>query len=391
MIDLERAGALIAREGLCGWLFYDFQNQNPLARDAVVGQEGMLTRRWFCFVSREGKASWLVHDIERGAFHHVEGEVHTYARRASITVGLRKILAGASRIAMEYSPGCNIPYVSRVDAGTIELVRGSGVDVVSSGDLVQQLLAPWPRGGLASHRRAARVLEAAVDAAFDEVRSRLRGDDPVTECELQGQLLNAMDQAGLNTNHAPIVALGDHAADPHFSPSPQTDRPIDRNHVLMIDIWGREPGPLGVYADMTFMAYTGSEVPSEVQAVWNHVRDGRDAAFTLVRERFEKQVPLRGYEVDRAARNLIEDAGYGEAFCHRTGHSLGPEDHWIGANMDDYETRDDRRLVEGTGFTIEPGIYLPGRFGMRSEVDVFWGPEGPEMTTRRQDALITIT
>jgi Xaa-Pro aminopeptidase len=393
MIDLEQTHALLLEEGLAGWLLYDFKGLNPLACDAVLPEPGgHRTRRWFCYIPADGPPQWLVHAIERGSFSDVPGRVEVYAERTSLASQLRELLPTSGRVAMEYSPGANIPTISRVDAGTLELVRQLGVEVVSSGDLVQRLLAPWPRGGLEAHERAARVLEQAVRDAWASIAQGLvDASSHTSECGVQARLMAAITTASLETDHPPIVAVGPHAADPHFAPSPDADTRIGPDQVVMIDIWAREPGPAGVYADMTFMAFTGADPPQQVRAVWELVRDARDRAFALVRNRFEAGRSVRGFEVDRAARDGIIAAGYGDHFVHRTGHSLGPEGHWIGTNLDDYETHDDRRLTQNTGFTIEPGIYLPGAFGVRSEVDVFWGDAGPVITTELQRELLLLT
>jgi len=387
MLERERMQAAIRDAGLGGWLLYDFHDQNPIARDLVLPKGRHFTRRWFCLVPPNGPVRWLLHRIEQAAFSGVEGERILYAGRRDLVTGLAALLDKRRRVAMEYSPGGQIPTASRVDAGTLELVRAAGVEVVSSADLVQTIVAPWPAGGRAAHERAARALEGAVDRAWALVADRLGAEAPATECEVQAALSRWIEEAGLLTDHPPIVAVDGHAADPHFAPRPEEDEPIGPGRTLLIDLWAREPGPAGVYADLTLMAHTAAMVPARVAEVWTAVRDARDRAVDLVQARAAAGEAVAGYELDRAARAVIGAAGFGERFVHRTGHSLGPEVHWVGANLDDYETQDTRPLIPGTGFTIEPGIYLPGELGIRSELDMVWGDGGPVVTTRRQQEL----
>lgn len=401
MIDVAAAQEAIRAEGLDGWLIYDFAGMNPIAREAVAPPGKMLTRRWFCLVPPEGPPRWLVHAIERGQFEGVVvGRIRTYARREELAERLCALVAEVAaetgrarpRLAMEYSPGANIPIISRVDAGTIELVRESGADVASSGDVIQQVVARWPARGRALHDEAARALERAVTKAFDAIGDMLRsGRAGVTECAIQRMLLADMEANDIVSNAPPIVAVNAHAADPHYSPAPADDAPIRHGDVVMIDIWGKKKDDRdAVYADITWMGYVGETPPEKVEAVWRTVVRARDQALETARAGYRGGGIVRGFEVDRAARRVIEEAGFGAYFTHRTGHSLGAEDHWIGANMDDYETHDERRLVDRTGFTIEPGIYLPGEFGIRSEIDVFVGTDGPEPTTAVQRDLVRI-
>jgi Xaa-Pro aminopeptidase len=393
MIDLAAAQRAIAEERLDGWLLYDFQGLNPIARDALAPGGRMLTRRWWCLVPREGPPRFLVHAIERGHWEGAPGAIETYGERSELVFKLRGLVRGAAggrapRLAMEYSPEAAIPSCSFVDAGTIELVRACGAEIVSSGDLVQAVLARWPARGRRLHEEARDVLLLAMRRGFDAIGAALRAGRPATEREIQARILADMEAGGLVSNAPPIVAVDAHAADPHYSPDAAHDAPIGAGSVVMIDLWGKKKGdPDAVYADMTFMGFTGEFVPQDVRRVWETAVRARDAALEAARSGRAR----RGFEVDRAARDVIAAAGFGPHFPHRTGHSLGPEDHWIGANMDDFETHDERRLLEGTGFTIEPGIYLPGRFGVRTEIDVFMGPQGPEATTWVQAEIIRIT
>jgi Xaa-Pro aminopeptidase len=293
---------------------------------------------------------------------------------------------------MEYSPGANIPIISRVDAGTVELVRAAGAEVVSSGDLVQLLVARWPTRGRVLHNAAAQTLERSVRKAFDSIGDMLRaGRFAVTECSIKRMIEADLEADDLITNGGPIVAVNEHAADPHYDTALATDRPIRPGDVVMIDVWAKKKeDPQAVYADITWMGFVGDAPPEKVERVWRTVARARDRALETAQAGFRGGRAVHGFEVDRAARAVVEEAGFGAQFVHRTGHSLGIEDHWIGANMDDFETHDERRIVVGTGFTIEPGIYIPGEFGMRTEIDVFVGTGGPEATTGVQRELVRV-
>jgi Xaa-Pro aminopeptidase len=395
MLDFDAARRAICEEGLDGWLLYDFKGLNPIARLAAAPGGKMLTRRFFCLIPREGRPRWLVHAIERAQFEGVPGEVETFADRAEMRFKLRGMIRGlrtegAPRLAVEYSAEGNIPSISFVDAGTLELLRASGADIVSSGDLIQAALARWPARGMRLHEEARDVCERAARRAWDAIGAAIRAGRPLTECAVQSMLLADMEAAGLVWNGPPIVAVDAHAADPHFATGPEDDRPIRAGCVIMLDIWGKKGGdPDAVYADITQMGFAGERPPDEVARVWDLAVRARERALATAQEGWRAGL-VRAFEVDRAARDLIRKEGYGPFFTHRTGHSLGAEDHWIGANMDDFETHDERRLVAGTGFTIEPGIYLPGRFGVRTEIDVFVGPDGPAATTWRQKDLVLV-
>lgn len=390
LAEIQRA---LLAECLDGWLLYDFHGLNPIAHRVLgIPSNRILTRRWACFVPPRGEPQWLVHAIERDAFAGLASDPETYVSWQEWREGLRRLLGPARRVAMEISPAAAIPTVSRVDAGTLDLVRSLGVDVVSSADLVQMAEAVWSEAQLASHRRAARGLMTVKDLAFALVRERLTANRPITEVELQRFILDALSREGLETDHPPIVAVNAHAASPHFVPSPESDTPIWPGDLLLVDVWAREKGPDAVYADITWVAYAGPEVPPRVQEVFDVVRRARDAAVSLVRERLAVGEPIYGYEVDDAARAVIREAGFGAYFIHRTGHSLGVEVHGNGVNMDNLETQDRRRLIPGIGFTIEPGVYLPHEgFGIRLEIDAYVGEGSLEITTLPlQEAVVCL-
>jgi Xaa-Pro aminopeptidase len=379
MIDVARIQAELAALDLDGWLLYDFRGQNPFARDAAgFGPERFLTRRWFCLVPREGAPRWIVHAIEEAQFRDVPGERLAYARRETLLERLREALLAAGprrRVAMEYSPLANVPTIAKV---------------VASGDLVQALLARWPPRGRALHDEAARAVERAGFDAFAWIEAEHAAGRVPTEVHVQRRIVADLEAAGLAVADPPIVAVNAHAADPHYATgaAPGNDAPIDAPAVVLLDIWAKKRGdPEAIYADVTFMGHLGATLPASVAEVFGAVARARDTALAAAQAAWVAGTPARGFEVDRAARDVIERAGYGPYFTHRTGHSLGIEDHWIGANIDDFETREERRLIAGTGFTIEPGVYLPGSFGVRLEIDVFVGDAGPEATTLVQREL----
>jgi Xaa-Pro dipeptidase len=363
----------LKEDGLDGWLLYDFQGSNPIAaRLSGLARSGKLaTRRWYYLIPAEGDPRGLVHAIERYNLNGLPGQMRTYAGRELLAGGLRDLLKGLKRVAMEYSPGNAIPYISRVDAGTVEAVRDTGVEVVSSGDLVQRFEAIWTDEAFATHRAAAERLYRIKDRAFELIRQRA-GSGTLTEFEVQQEMLKWFEQEGIVTDSAPNVSAQENAGNPHYHPSREVNRPIRANEMVLLDLWGKLPRAGAVFADITWVGYTGKAIPETYMRAFAAARDGRDAAVDLVRTAVRERRELRGFEVDRATRTVIERAGFGAQFIHRTGHSLGEEVHGNGVHMDDYETHDDRRLIPGTGFTIEPGVYT-AEFGVRTEINMFIG------------------
>jgi Xaa-Pro aminopeptidase len=390
-LDVPAIQAALRASRLDGWLLYDFHGSNPVSRRVagLAGTGHMTTRRWFYLVPAEGEPRALVHKIEKRTLAHLPGRTFEYAGRVELDAGLRQLLAGCGTVAMEYSPHAAIPYVSRVDAGTIELVRDCGAAVVSSGDLVQQFEAIWPEGGLATHRAASEALYRIKDRAFDLITRRLRDRVPTTEYDTQSAMMTWFGEEGLLTDSAPIVASQENAGDPHYQPTATAARPIGPNEVVLLDLWGKKTTPRAVYADISWMGFTGPAIPAPVEAAFTAIRDARDAAVELVTAAAAAGREVRGYEADAAARAVLQQRGFGAAILHRTGHSLGEEVHGNGAHLDDYETKDERRLLPGTGFTIEPGLYFP-TFGVRTEINVAWGPAGPEVTGPRQTAVVPL-
>ena len=381
-LDVGAVQAALAADGIDGWLLYDFRGLNPLATDVTgVGRQGghLATRRWYYLIPATGEPRGLVHKIEKNSLAHLPGTSARYAGRDQLESGLRTLLAGMGKVAMEYSPGCAIPYVARVDAGTIELVRQSGVDVVSSGDLIQRFSTVWDEDAVASHRQASDKLYRVKDLAFDAAARRLRDRVATTEYDIQQLMVGWFRDEGLLSTDEPNVSAAENSGNPHYLPTATSHRAIRADEILLLDLWGKLNRPGAVFADITWMGFTGRNVPERFVRAFAAIRDARDAGVELVQQSMRAGRDLRGWEVDRAASQVLKDAGYAEAILHRTGHSLGESVHGNGVNMDDYETHDDRRLIPGTGFTIEPGVYFDD-FGVRTEIN---------MTVSARDAAVT--
>ena len=381
-LDVGAIQAALAADGIDGWLLYDFRGLNPLATDVTgVGRQGghLATRRWYYLIPATGEPRGLVHKIEKNSLAHLPGTSARYAGRDQLESGLRTLLAGMRKVAMEYSPGCAIPYVARVDAGTIELVRQSGVDVVSSGDLIQRFSTVWDEDALASHRQASEKLYRVKDQAFEAAARRLRDRVATTEYDIQQLMVGWFRDEGLLSTDEPNVSAAENSGNPHYLPTATSHRAIRADEILLLDLWGKLNRPGAVFADITWMGFTGRNVPERFVRAFAAIRDARDAGVELVQQSMRAGRDLRGWEVDRAASQVLKDAGYADAILHRTGHSLGESVHGNGVNMDDYETHDDRRLIPGTGFTIEPGVYFED-FGVRTEIN---------MTVSARDAAVT--
>ena len=369
-LDIAAVQASLAAAGLDGWLLYDFHGSNPIAQSlaGLLDAPKMTTRRWYYYIPRQGDPRGLVHAIERHNLDTLPGQMRPYAGRKSLDEGLDDLLAGASRIAMEYSPGCDIPYLSRVDAGTLESVRQRGVEVVSSGDLVQAFEAVWTPAQIATHQAASDALYRIKDRAFEVLRQVAAGGT-TTEYALQQQMVGWFAEEGLVSSDPPVVAVMANAGNPHYLPTASSHRDVQADQLVLLDLWGKLAKPGSVYADITWVAYTGRAVPAEMAQAFDTIARARDTAVATVQSALDAGQYARGCDVDRAARGVLEQAGYGEAVLHRTGHSLGESVHGNGAHLDDYETRDQRQLLPGSGFTIEPGLYFP-TFGVRTEINV---------------------
>ena len=371
----------LAEAGLDAWFFACFQQNDPLGMSllGLTGEGKLVSRRCYYLIPREGEPRKLVHAIESAMLDHLPGAKTVYNTWQKHGQGVADLVSGCRRLAAQYSPENQLPTVSRLDAGTFELLRAAGVEVVSSADLAQQFVATWTPEQLAGHRRANVHLHRIVLEAFHRVADALRRGDQTDEYAVQRFILDSFEVAGLWAEADPIVGVNAHSADPHYQPGPHQSSPIREGDFLLIDLWAKEKHPDSVYADITWVGVCAASPTARQQEVFAAVAGGRDAAWELVRSRFPRQ-PVRGFEVDDAAREVIRKAGYGDLFIHRTGHSIGITDHGQGANMDNLETHDTRLLLPMTGFSIEPGVYVAGDFGVRSEINVALTPEGAEIT-----------
>ena len=362
------------------WLLYDFHGNNPAA-SRVLGVHGMGTRRYFVLLPRLGKPVALAHRIERASFDGFPGEVREYAAWPELHEKLRALVAGKT-VAMEISPRDAVPYLDRVPHGVIELIESFGARVVSSGPLISRFAARWSAEELAGHRRAAEAIAEIARETLAWAGAEFARGVEVRETLVQSHVMDAFGRAGLVTDHPPIVGFQANAANPHYEPRAGADRRLASGDVLLLDLWaGVARGT--VFADQTWMAVAGREVSDEVREVWGVVRDARDAAVALLKERWQKREAVTGAALDDAARGVIRAAGFGEYFVHRTGHSIDRDLHGSGPHLDNFETADERMLISGIGFSVEPGVYLPGRFGIRSEINVFVAETGPLVTPAR--------
>ncbi len=370
MFDLEAVQQALVSLNIDAWLLCDFRGSNPLAQQVLQLPPGAMgSRRWAYCIPARGMPRKLVHRIEADMLDHLPGESIVYLRWQEYEAGLAELVGSAQRLATEYSPGNANPYISRLDAGTMDLVRATGAEPVSSGDLIQSFEAVWSERQWELHQAAAKVTDAAFDVAWQVIAEGTR-TGAVEEVEVRDAIMQHFANHGLVTYHPPIVARGPNSGLPHYETGTGRDTQIRQGDFVLVDLWAKVDDPDGVYSDLTRTAFVGKEVPSQVAEVFAIVAKGRDAAIERVREAFSSGTPLRGWEVDEAARRVIEEAGFGEFFTHRTGHNIGREVHGNGAHMDGLETREERLVLPRTCFSIEPGIYLP-EFGIRSEVNVF--------------------
>lgn len=386
-MQLDKIQQEIRNQNLDGWLFFDHHLRDPLAY-RVLGFEPPRTptRRWYYLIPASGEPRGLEHRIERGMTGPLPGEKYPYSSWSEQVDGLRKITSGLRRVAMQYSPNCAIPYVAMVDAGTVELVRSVGLDVVSSAELIQFFEARWTAEQLETHLEAGRRVDAVRAAAFEYVREHLRNGAALTEMDVKWFVRESFAKAGLVTDHGPIVGCNANASNPHYEPTEEKHSAIHKNDLVLLDLWAKLDQPNAVYYDITWTYFAGENPPDEMRKVFGVVTGARDAAVERVKGAVAAGEALCGYQVDDAARGTIRGAGYGEYFTHRTGHSIGVEVHGNGANMDNLETHDERRVSPWTCFSIEPGVYLPN-FGIRSEVNMFVGEGEARVTGEIQREL----
>jgi Xaa-Pro dipeptidase len=390
MPDIKAIQAELRASKIDGWLFYDHHHRDPIAsRILELDGHGMATRRWFYFVPARGEPRKLVHRIEQGALDALAGRKQLYAGWEELRKQLEKLLSGSRKIAMQYSPDNNIPYIGLVDAGTVELIRKLKKRVVTSADPVQKFEAAWTPEQLESHLAAGVIIDRVTRIAFERAAAMVRLGQPLTEYELQQWILEKFRTSGLTTPDPPIVAVQPNNGNPHYEPGAADSRPIRAGDLLLLDISAKFGHPGSVYYDITWVGYLGSRVPDAYARIFRIVRQARDGAIEFVRDAVARGRTIHGWEVDRAARDVIRKAGYGKYFVHRTGHSIGQDIHGNGANMDSLETRDDRKIVARTCFSIEPGIYLP-EFGIRSEVNVYVGEREARVTGAIQEEILPL-
>jgi Xaa-Pro aminopeptidase len=349
----------------------------------------MCTRRWYYLIPKQGVPVKLVHRIEAHNLAGLPGSEERYSSWREQREGLSRMLAGKPRIAMQYSYHNNIPYVGLVDAGTVELVRSCGVELVSSADLVQRFEARWTGEQFQSHLAAGEGVHEAVRVAFAAIRDAVREGKSIGEYEVQQEMMRLLEARGLVTDEAPNVSVNTHTGDPHYSPSRESSQPIAARDLVLIDVWAKQNKPGAVYFDITWTGYVGESVPHKYAKIFDIVREARDSAIKRVQDSVRAGRPLHGYEVDDVAREVIKARGYGAFFVHRTGHSIGEDVHGNGANLDNFETHDDRQIIPGTCFSVEPGIYLHD-FGVRSEVNVFVEERDARVTGEIQQSIVPI-
>jgi len=374
---------------LDGWLFCDFRGRDPIAHRVLGLAPGMRTRRWFYFVPAKGKPKKLVHRIEAAALQSVPGDTLFYASQKELRANLKRSLGRARKVAMQYSPMNAIPYVAMVDAGTVELVRSLGPKVVTSADLVQKYEACWSAAQLESHLAAGRAIDQIVAEAFRYAAACVKEKKALTEYDLQQWILERFHATGIDTDEGPDIAVNANASDPHYAPSKEKSSPIREGDLLLLDVWGKQKAADSVYYDITWMGYLGAKVPDKYAKVFNVLREARDRAVDLIRSHVRSGKPLQGWQVDKVARQVVEKAGYGRYFFHRTGHNIGTTVHGNGVNMDGLETQDERHLIPRTCNSVEPGIYLP-EFGMRTEVDVYVDENEARVTGAVQTEILAL-
>ena len=390
-MNLNALQNAISAAGFDGWLFYDHHHRDPIARRVLgLDPQGLVTRRWYYFIPAHGEPQKLVHRIESFKLDSLPGQKHVYSSWQELAAGIAKILSGANRIAMQYSPNNAIVYVSMVDAGTVEFLRSIGKEIVSSADLVSQFEAVLSDAQKATHDQARIIIDGIVEEAWGKIRRQLNSGNTFTEYDLKAWLIQQMRSSGITQDDGPDVSVNQNTSDSHYDPTPEHCSPIKNGDFLLIDIWGRLREPENsVYYDITWTAVIGREPSEKEQHIFRTVTAARDAAIQYVESAFAAGRPIHGFEADDAARSVITAAGYAEYFTHRTGHNIGNEIHGTGANLDNLETHDERLILPNTCFSVEPGIYLP-EFGIRSEIDMLTAPGKAWVTGKIQRELVRV-
>jgi Xaa-Pro dipeptidase len=389
-MNLAKIQQELRKQKLDGWLFFDHHLRDPLAYRVLGLTPGKgPSRRWYYMIPATGEPVGMVHRIERDQLAGLPGEKIAYSSWTEQLAALGKLTAGMKRVAMQYSPMCAVPYVAIVDAGTVELVRSTGVEVVTSAELIQIFEAVWTPAALETHMEAGRRVDKVRAAAFELIRQRTRDGIPLQEVEVMDFVRKGFADAGLVTDSGPIVGCNANASNPHYEPSATVTSAIHPGDWVLLDMWAKLDQPGAVYYDITWTAFCGDTPTEEMHKVFTTVRDARDAAIARVKSAISQGQDLRGFQVDDACRAVIVNAGYAEYFTHRTGHSIGVEVHGNGANMDNFETHDDRRVMPWTCFSVEPGVYLPG-FGVRSEINMFIGDTEAIVTGAIQREMVLL-
>jgi Xaa-Pro aminopeptidase len=391
--NLEKMQNIISSMKLDGWLFYDFRGSNDLALNILeIPKEKHLTRRFYYLIPSEGIPVKIVNAIEAGNLDHLPGEKLIYSDHSSLTDHLTNIITRHKIIAMEYSPFNAIPYVSKVDAGTIEQIKSLGADIRSSADLISMFDAVWTEELFNENKPVAKALYEIVNKSFDFIKKSFNENKSLNEFDVQQFIMKEFEKRSYFTDSPPIVGVNENSANPHYAPDEKVHKQISKGDFVLIDLWAKINRDDAVWADITWVGFMGTTVPAKYTKIFNIVAEARDAAFNLISDRFRKELQVRGYEGDDAARDVITKAGYGKYFIHRTGHSISSDLHGSGAHLDNYETRDERLILPSTSFSIEPGIYLSGDFGVRSEIDVFILKDGKVISTgdERQSEIVSI-
>jgi Xaa-Pro aminopeptidase len=389
-MNLAKMQQEIRKQKLDGWLFFDHHNRDPLSYRVLGLPMGKgPSRRWYYMVPAEGEPKGMEHRIERRQLAGLPGEIIPYSSWPEQRAALARLTAGMKRIAMQYSPMCVVPYVANVDAGTVELVRSLGVEVATSAELIQVFEAQWTPAQLESHLEAGRRVDKVRAGAFELIRERTRNGAPLKEVEVKDFVRAGFAAAGLLTDSGPIVGCNANASNPHYEPTSEVTAPIRTGDWVLLDMWAKLDQPGAVYYDITWTAFCGDNPTDEMRKVFGIVTGGRDAAIQKVKSTVAAGQPLHGFEVDDACRAVIQASGYSEYFTHRTGHSIGVEVHGNGANMDNFETHDERRVIPWSCFSVEPGIYLP-HFGVRSEINMFVGEGEARVTGEIQREMVLL-
>lgn len=372
-MNIQEIQKALKEAGLDGWLFYDFHNRDAIAaRILKMDTSRFASRRWFYFIPSEGVPQKLVHAIEPWRCDHLPGDKHIYLPWQQQHQLLKNMLGNAKTVAMQYSPNNAIPYVSIVDGGTVELIRSFGVEVVSSANLVSKFESHLSMEDWQSHVEAGNVMQMVKDETFKEITRRIKNGENPKEYEIQEFMHNLLRENEMHWDDGPIVAINEHAADPHFEPTPDNSHPMKKGDLVLLDLWAKKKKPGSIYYDITWMGYIGEQVPDELEQIFQVIVKARNTGHNIVKDAFENNKPIHGWEIDDAVRNVVENAGYGKYFIHRTGHNIGEEVHGNGAHIDNLETKDERVIIPGTCFSIEPGIYMPEeKIGFRTEIDVF--------------------